>query len=123
MQLSESVGRRIAARRANAGVAVGTADKDQLQRIKLNSRPVEQLFERYAAVDEAYDRPVLGLRIVDLICKEKAAGAGRIHRRHGRMARNIGSQPAGDQSRPEVVASAGAVADHHADGLAGIELL
>ena len=74
---------RVLARGADGGVAAGTAEIVELQRVELRALPAEQRLERDAAVDHADHGAVLGRGVVEPVDDQEPAGAR--HVLHGTM--------------------------------------
>ena len=107
---------------ADADLVIGAADPVEPVAVELRGLVAEQRIEAGAAADGADHRAVLVGDVVEPVGEPQAAGAFHVLRRHLRIAGNVLAEMARDQPRVDVVAAADAVADHHVDGLALVEL-
>ena len=107
---------------ADADLVIGAADPVEPVAVELRGLVAEQRIEAGAAADGADHRAVLVGDVVEPVGEPQAAGAFHVLRRHRRIAGNVLAEVARDQPRVDVVAAADAVADHHLDGLALVEL-
>ena len=122
-QVLEVLHRRILARDAHVGVAVGAADIDELARVVRRRHVADQRLQDGAGKDGADGGAVLRRQRIDVAGGLVAAGARHVLRHDRRVAGNVAADVPRDLARIGVVAAAGRRADHDGDLLAPVEFL
>ena len=107
---------------AHADLVIHAAEPIELGGIELRLGRAEQRIERSATADRAECRAVLGRDVVKPVREHEAAGAGHVFGNDRRIAGNETSHVPRQQTRIDVVAAAGAVADGEVDVFALVEV-
>ena len=109
---------------ADAGAAVGGAEIGDLGRVEHRLRlVVEQRADDGAGRHRADRQPVLGRDLADMDAGLGAARARHVLHHHVWIAGNVAAEMPRHRARIDVEATAGIVADHEVDGLAGVVVL
>jgi hypothetical protein len=82
----------------------------------------EQWLYHHARRETGNGGAVLGGDIVEIVDRLEAAGSRHVLRNEPWIARDVAAHMARERPRIDVIAAAGAEADHHLDGLAGVEI-